>query len=83
MKLSRKMSLSKSQRDLINDTTGYLLRAVALVLHDNYGFGEQRIGGGISGVQDVIDEYSDCYGADCLRTALDSKCRDKGLNFED
>lgn len=81
---------SKAQRDrlqlrreTINEATVFFKYAAALVLHDLFGFGRKRVARFAEALVTLFVEYSDRYDSEYLLQSFKSKCRDRGIEFEE
>ena len=54
----------------------------ALVLHDDFGFGQGRITRYLSSVMGIVEELGARYGAGCTITALRDRLRRFGVELK-
>lgn len=67
----------KQQREIMTECFAY---AIALVLHDVYGFGGKRIQRTITALNEVMTGYADEHGAD-LRAKMLDELRGRGIEL--
>lgn len=69
------------QSRTIEDTMELAMLVSALVLHDDFGFGERRITRYLSSVMEIVSELNARYGAECTVTALRERLRMLGVEI--
>jgi len=80
---------SRREREVVNaqskaaiDTTKFFMKAVAVSLHEIYGFGEKRCERVISDISKNLSEYFSRYGGECVESAVDARLRDYRINVD-
>ena len=71
------------RRKGVDEAVKYMKYATALVLHDKFGFGVGRLNTFFNALGDLLRTYSGRYDSEYLLTALESKCRDIGIEFKE
>ena len=70
------------QSRTIEDTMELAMLTSALVLHDDYGFGERRLTRFLTSVMDIVGELNARYGAECTVTALRDRLSRIGVEIK-
>ena len=86
MKALKRFSGTKSQRDkkqTISGATEFFKYASAMVLHDKFGFGKQRLNLYYKDLADLFEDFTERYDSFYLLDAMKKQCADRGIVFED
>lgn len=70
------------QSRTIEDTMELAMLVSALVLHDDFGFGQGRITRYLESVMGIVSELNVRYGAECTITALRDRLRRLGVELK-
>lgn len=70
------------QSRTIEDTMELAMLVSALVLHDDFGFGQGRITRYLESVMGIVEELGARYGAECTITALRDRLRRLGVELK-
>lgn len=80
---------SRREREVVNakskvaiDTTKFFMKAVAVSLHEIYGFGEKRCERIIQDVAQKFSENFNRYSGECVETAMDARLRDYNITVD-
>lgn len=69
------------QSRTIEDTMELAMLVSALILHDDFGFGQGRITRYLESVMGIVEELNSKYGAECTVTALRERLRMLGIEI--